>query len=97
MRRQSEEKSGIRILCSSKDSTESEQQARDRWGMAKDPSAKAKKIKKEKKTVLPQKLISKVPHKHKTLPLRSRKVKWKERETVYNTKFGNPVVYTSFP
>jgi hypothetical protein len=58
---------------------------------------KQKKIKKEKKAALPRKLISKVPHRHKTLPLWSRKVKWKERETVYNTKFGNPVVYTSFP
>jgi hypothetical protein len=49
LRRQSEEKSRIRILCSSKDSTGSEQQARDRWGMAKDPSAKAKKyIEREK-------------------------------------------------
>jgi hypothetical protein len=43
LRRQSEEKRRIRILCSSKDSTGSEQQARDRSGMAKDPSAKAQK------------------------------------------------------
>jgi hypothetical protein len=99
LRRQSEEKRRIKILCSSKDSTGSEQQAREDRAWQRIRQQKQKKIKKEKKAVLPRKLISKVPHKHKTLPLWSRKVKWKEREreTVYNTKFGNPVVYTSFP
>jgi hypothetical protein len=42
LRRQREEKSRIRILCSSKDSTGSEQQARDRSGMAKDCQQKKK-------------------------------------------------------
>jgi hypothetical protein len=45
-----QEKSRVRILCSSKDSTGSEQQARDRWGMSKDPSAKAKMNKEREKS-----------------------------------------------
>jgi hypothetical protein len=52
LRRQREGKSRIRILCSSKDSTGSEHQARDRSGMAKDPSAKAK-INKEREKSCP--------------------------------------------